>query len=249
MADMPPKVQSTMSLGSAGFNHTLMMGQEAAKNGDGLDVSYMQDEEDDRREDIDQDFPQKTALFDPQATQMDDECEGEDEEDADALKEEIAHKYATLNIKTYRMRELMGQKMKAGEAGSPYEMLDAMRSSIEEQEAGEQQTYDAQVFNAICAIFQETRKNEDLRGFVAGLFSSQDEYYKAKVVKRTAGKELAILQELYNEQELEHEMAKLKERQDARMAALAAKSVAQAQRQAEKALAKDSEPSKKKAKA
>ena len=40
------------------------------------------------------------------------------------------------------------------------------------------------------------------------------------------------------QQELEHEMAKLKERQDARMAALAAKSVAQAQRQAEKAAVK-----------
>jgi hypothetical protein len=37
-------IQSTISLGSSGFNHTLMMGQEAAKNGDGLDVSYMQDE-------------------------------------------------------------------------------------------------------------------------------------------------------------------------------------------------------------
>ena len=75
----------------------------------------------------------KTALVDPQATQMDDEWEGEDEEDADALKEEIKEKYATLNIKTYRIKELMGQKMKAGEAGSPCEMLDAMRSSIEEQ--------------------------------------------------------------------------------------------------------------------
>ena len=62
MADMPPMIQSTISLGSSGFNHTLMMGQEAAKNGDGLDVSYMQDEEDDRREDIDQDFPQKNCF-------------------------------------------------------------------------------------------------------------------------------------------------------------------------------------------
>ena len=67
-------------------------------------------------------------------------AETEDGDD-DEFKNKIKEKYATLNIKTYRMKELMGQKMKASEAGSPYEILDEMRSSIEKQEAGEEQTY------------------------------------------------------------------------------------------------------------
>ena len=153
-----------------------------------------------------------------------------------------------LNSKTYRMKELWAQKSKAAEAGvSPYDMLDNMRSLIESQhEDGEQYIRDAQVFNAICAIFQETRTNGDLREWVAGLFQCQDAYYKAKANKRETTKELDVLQKLYNEQELEMEMAKLKERQEARMAALAAKGAAKAQRQADKAAG--GEPSHKKAK-
>ena len=56
-----------------------------------------------------------------------------------------------------------------------------------------------------------------------------------------------ILQKLYNEQELKHEMAKLKERQDARMAALATKGAEKVRRDAEKAAA-GGEPLKKKPK-
>ena len=52
--------------------------------------------------------------------------------------------------------------------------------------SGEQQTQIVQVFNAICAIFEETQKEEVLREYVAKSSTRQDEYYKAKILKRTA---------------------------------------------------------------
>jgi 5-methylthioribose kinase len=70
--------------------------------------------------------------------------------------------------------------------------------------------------------------------------------YKVKANKRETTKELNVLQKLYNEQEIQTEMIKLKEKHEARMAALAAKGAAKAQRQADKAAG--GEPLQKKAK-
>ena len=248
MTPIMTPIERTMSMGSAQFGHNLAMGQEAAANGDGLDFSYMQDDEDDRREDIEQDFPQTIPLSNPQATQMDDEyAETEEgEEELNKMKAELSEKFSSLTAKTFRMKELLMHKMEAGKVESPYDMIDAMRTKLGEQEKGEQFNRDAQVFNAICAIFQETRRNEDLRGWLAGLFACQHEYYKAKNIRQSARKEFDILQNMYNEQEVETEMAKLKARQEARMAVLTSKNEEKAKRKAEKALAKEGE---KKAKA
>ena len=104
---------------------------------------------------------------------------------------------------------------------------------IDGQEEGEQKVYDSQMFNAICAIFEETRANEDLRKFVAGVFSTQDKYYEAKAVSRSVNMELEILQELYNKQEKEGLLAKLAEQQEAKMMAIKAKGVLKAQKAGE----------------
>eukprot|EP00966_Prymnesium_polylepis_P024146 556261-Prymnesium_polylepis.1 len=107
---------------------------------------------------------------------MDDEgCDEEDEnEEHVAFKNEIKEKFATLNIKTYRMV----QKMTAAEAGSPYDMLDAMRASIDELEEARRGRM------KVCGVL------------LRACSLAKDEYYKAKVIKRAAGKELAILQQL-----------------------------------------------------
>jgi len=229
------------SLGSAAFAERLALGQESAKNGEGGDIGYMDAEEDDRLEDSLKDCPQAGTLSSPQATQVDDNVFGDDTED-EAMKQQLKDKFTTLNAMTYRLKELWAQKSKAQDAGidSPYEMLDVMRTSIDDQEDGEQKLYDTQVFNAICAIFEETRKNEGLRKFVAGVFSTQDQYYEAKARNRSVNMELEMLQELYNEKETEQEMARLKERQAAKMEAIKAKGAVRAQKAAEKAASGES---------
>ena len=80
---------------------------------------------------------------------------------------------------------------------------------------------------------KEARTNEALRKFVADVFAAQDAYYKAKSTRHSVNVELRLLTELYNEQELEQEMAKLKERQAVKRAAVQAKGAAKAKREAE----------------
>ena len=122
-------IERQCSLGSAGFAERLALGQESATNGEGAEISYMDAEEDDRREDTLNDCPQAGMLSSPQATQVEDEFDVDDT-DSEAMKLELDKKFATLNSKTYHLKELWAKKSKEQEAGidSPYEMLDAMRT-------------------------------------------------------------------------------------------------------------------------
>eukprot|EP00966_Prymnesium_polylepis_P334709 7390077-Prymnesium_polylepis.2 len=227
--------EKQFSLGNADFGERLQNGQQAAKNGEGADISFLNGEEDDRMEDTLQECPPAGInLKNPQATQ--DVCEDEqfEENDTETMKAQLKEKFGTLNAMTYRLKELWAKKSMMGEIPSPFDMLDNMVASIDNQEDGKQKVYDAEVFNAICALFEETRKNDGLRKFVAEVFATQDNYYEKKAMKRSHTMELHILQEIYNEKELEQELARLKERQSAKMEAIKAKGAFKAQQQVEK---------------
>ena len=70
------------------------------------------------------------------------------------------------------------------------------------------------------------------------LFGSLDTYYKNKERRAEIDNELAILADLYNTQEMEAEMERLKARQEARRAALDTKGRAKADKMTEKAAKK-----------
>ena len=113
-----------------------------------------------------------------------------------------------------------------------------MASGIEAQDEGETKANDVATFNAIVPMFSTARETPGLRDFLAKLFGSLDAYYKSKERRAEIDYELAILADLYNTQEMEAEMERLKARQEARKAALLTKGKAKADKTMEKEAAK-----------
>ena len=102
------------------------------------------------------------------------------------------------------------------------------------------------MMNAIVPLFQACRENVTLRKWMAALFGGVDEYYETKHRRAAIDEELTILAKLYNEQELEQELKRLKDKQAARLAAVSAKGKAKADKQLEKDAAKAESSSSKK---
>ena len=112
-------------------------------------------------------------------------------------------------------------------------MLEAMAAGIEAQDEGETKANDIATFNAIVPMFSAARETPGLR-VLAKLFGALDTYYKNKERCAAIDEELAILAELYNKQEMEAEMERLRARQEARRAALDTKGRVKADKITEK---------------
>jgi len=169
----------------------------------------------------------------PDGTQFDEDADndaGEDDRTLELLKE----KYATLNAKTFRMKDLYAKKheLQMNPIKDPYLIMSEMHDSVEDMDIGEDKTQAVQMFNLFHAIFEINRKNQATLEFAAELFTAQRDYYNRKKVKREIDAELAQLSELYDEQETEQTMNALYEKQRARKAILEAKGTAKAEKKA-----------------
>jgi hypothetical protein len=175
----------------------------------------------------------------PQATQdidTDDVDTGFD----DGLVDKLSEAYPTLNSKSYRQKDLYAERHLLLEQGKddPFQMLEEMAARVEAQDDGETKSNDIATFNAIVPMFSAARETPGLRDFLAKLFGSLDSYYKSKERRAEIDNDLAILADLYNKQEIEAEMERLKARQEARKAALLTKGKAKADKTMEKEAAK-----------
>ena len=175
----------------------------------------------------------------PQASLEIDTGDGDTNFD-DGHVDKLSEAFPTLNSKSYRQKDLYTERHLLLEKAKedPFEMLEAMASGIEAQDEGETKANDVATFNAIVPMFSAARETPGLRDFLAKLFGSLDSYYKSKERRAEIDNELKILADLYNTQEIEAEMERLKARQEARKAALLTKGKAKADKTMEKEAAK-----------
>ena len=175
----------------------------------------------------------------PVATQQELVDLGDDDDDRTAL-DALTEKYPTLTAKTFRMRELLAEKLKLDEAGDPFELITSMHDTVEGMPDGEDKLQSTQMFNAVAAVFESARKNEGLRVFSAELFSALKSYYETKEHKMAVTTEYNQLNKLYNEQEYEKMMADFDRKKAERASMLERKVAAKAAAVAAKAAAKAS---------
>lgn len=210
------------SIGAPGFGDSLAAGQAAAANGD----TTMADDDDDE-----QDLEQRAGLVPaPVATQFADE--DEDEED-DPKATELKEKHPSLNSKSFAMKALIERRAGIKDKPDPYRHLLQMHDKVEAMPEGTEKKESIKTFNAVVSIFGAAREKEELRGFVADLFSAQESYYKNKRTRQAIAAELRILTKLYNDQEEEHMLAQLAERRKARMKQFTEKADAKAKKKEE----------------
>lgn len=215
-----PSLYRQMSIGDTKFAERLAEGQKAAAEGD---VQHPAGGDEDEPEWLSGANPASLQPA-PASTQMDDTF-SEASNDDDRQLELLNEKYADLNSKTYRMKDLMTKK--AGilnKAGSdPYTLMEGMHDTIDGMEDGEDKTNDTAMYNAIYTIYESARKNKDLRDFCADLFSAQRDYYKDKEQSAAIDSELKMITKLYDEQEERVMMENLAKKREQRKAALETK--------------------------
>ena len=180
----------------------------------------------------------------PAATQADGI---EDEEEDDDLLAKVKEAYPNLNSMSYRLKDLHAQLCILLKRGSknPYDMLLEMQKLIDEMDEGEDKQQSIQAFNTIIVLFSAVRENDDLRVFVADLFSSFNNYREDKPKIAELHKEINILNDLYDTQQQEQMLAAFEKQKEQRRAMLAAKGAAAAAKAEEKAEAAEAKKRKK----
>jgi hypothetical protein len=236
MAESREKKVSQMrsrSIGESGFADKFAAGQKAAANGEGTIAAEADD--DDMPEFLKgHEFGLKPA---PVATQFAGDEDDEGDED-DAKEAEIKEKHKDLQSKTFAMKALLERRAAIKDTPDPFMLLLEQHDKTMNTEEGERKKEEIHMYNAIVDLFEAARKNEDLRDFVTNLFTAQQSYYKNSHEKKIINSELRIIGKLYNEQEMEQTMAKLKATSEARMRALTEKADAKAKKKEEAASAK-----------
>ena len=107
-----------------------------------------------------------------------------------------------------------------------------MALMVQNQEESEQKNSDIRLMNIDIVLFEEARKNPALRDFLAEQFGALKVHYDKKERRAELDEHLKILEELYNEKELETAMRVIKDKQDARKLALEDKGKAKAEKMA-----------------
>ena len=225
------------SIGTAAFAEQLKIGQELAAAGTTAGTADLADAEIQERIQEAEARGMMPAL--PAMTQQED-LGGSDDGLDDGKVDKISELYPDLNRKSYRQKDLFAEKHTMGERAGPqpFEMLEQKAEFIEAMEEGEGKTNSIYMMNAIVPLFQACREDKATRDWMASLFGGVKQYYDTKTRRAEIDEELTILAKLYNEQELEQEMKRLKDKQAARLAAVSAKGKAKADKQREKEDAK-----------
>ena len=235
-------MQRQASIGNAGFAEHLAAGQQAA-----LDNELMDENEDDRLEDIMADFPaaggERPALNPlPTATLEVGGGGGVAAHDDRAL-ELLNEKHPQLQSKACALKDAWARKTQldsetqSGE--DPYDMMGTMHNGISSMPEGPEKKHSVEMMNVLMAMSAAARQNEGLRNFLAEFFPAQVKYYRIKNENRSLDTKISMLTKLYNEQETQAALAALLETQQKRTEAVAEKGRIKAVRAAEKAATKE----------
>tara|TARA_R110000796_G_scaffold16601_3_gene51743 strand:+ start:1408 stop:2136 length:729 start_codon:yes stop_codon:yes gene_type:complete len=157
--------------------------------------------------------------------------EGVDDGLRDKLKEAYGNSCNTLSC---HMKNLYAEKHTklSDESLDPFEVTEKMALMVQNQEESEQKNSDIRLMNIDIVLFEEARKNPALRDFLAEQFGALKVHYDKKERRAELDEHLKILEELYNEKELETAMRVIKDKQDARKLALEDKGKAKAEKMA-----------------
>lgn len=177
------------------------------------------------------------------------ECGGIGAEEVDdGLRDQLKEAYGnSCNTLSCHMKNLYAEKhtiLSEESGGDPFEITEKMALNVSDQEDSEQKKSDIRLMNIDIVLFEEARKNPALRDFLAEQFGALKAHYDKKERRAELDEHLKILEDLYNEKELENALRVIKEKQEARKLALEAKGKAKA----EKAAAADDEKAAKKQK-
>jgi hypothetical protein len=158
----------------------------------------------------------------PEATQVENEEEDEEQRFDDRQLEMLKNQYSTLTSKTQKIMKILGvqQKMMDNfeEHGTPFEILKAKHAEIEAMPAGDDKVASVKIFNVVSVVFGEARGNPELREFAGKLFSQTSEYYSLKEKKKEMKEELNMLIKLRDEQEIDNFKQKQKKRIESELA-------------------------------
>lgn len=235
------EVERQASIGTAAFAEQLKIGQQLAVTGTTTGTADLVDAEQQERIEEAEARKQNPAMpAMPAQTQMEeDDLGGSDDGLDDGLADKLSEAYPDLNRKSYRLKDLFGEQHKINEraGANPFDLLEEKAAFIEALEEGEGKTNAIAMMNAIVPLFQACRDNAPTRKWMSELFGGLYDYYETKQKRAAIGEELKILQKLYNDQELEQEMERLKAKQAQRLVNVSAKGKAKAEKQ----LAKDAE--------
>lgn len=179
-------------------------------------------------EDLDEELAALEMKNVPSMTQE----ELDDDSDGEHVLAAVKEKYTNLNAMSYRLKDLHAQLCILLKRGSknPYDMLLEMQALIDSMDDGDDKQQSIQAFNTIIVLFSAVRENDDLRVFVADLFSSFNNYREDKPKITELRQEINIINDVYAEQENLQVMTALKEKQAARRAQLAVKGAAVAEK-------------------
>jgi hypothetical protein len=200
------------SIGGEGFQEEVQAGQAAA-----ADAELLNYHQDDRMEDIMADFPAAGGALGeagklqplPVSTQIGPETAGHDDRELELLKE----KHGLLQMKAVELKNCWTRLTQISGKDDPYELLSKMYSSIDSMPDGQDKNNSVSMMNMIMPTFRVSRKNPDLRKFLADLYPAQDKYYEVKDEKLALNKKISMLTKLYNEQEKETLLANLQSEQ------------------------------------
>lgn len=165
---------------------------------------------------VDYTAPPPVLIPSPYATQeqvVDDE---DAEEQFDDRELELqGSMYSTLTAKTRRVKELKRAELDLNmerEHAKPFELLKKKHDEIEEMSDGDDKTASIHIFNTIGVLFNQSRHAPQLRDFIATLFEKAEAYYTFKEKKKSIKHDIAVMEKLRDEAELEDFMAKQKKR-------------------------------------
>lgn len=175
----------------------------------------------------------------PVASMVDNGIGAEDVDDG--LRDQLKEAYGgSCNTLSCRSKALYAEKhtIISEESVDPFEVTEKMALMVQDQPYSEQKNSDIHLMNIDIVLFEEARKNPALRDFLAEQFGALKVHYDQKERRAELDEHLKILEDLYNEKELENAMRVIKEKQDARKLALEEKGKAKADKQREKDEAK-----------
>lgn len=119
--------------------------------------------------------------------------------------------HSTLTSKTHKVRQLKRQEFEMHldfEEANPFKMLKEKHDEILALDDGPNKTTSKHVYNCIGTLFKASRKNQELRKFLAELFGATEKYYGFKEKKKELKRQIKLFEKLRNDHELADFQAK-----------------------------------------
>jgi hypothetical protein len=230
MSSDPPSL--LRSLSSATFGQQVDAANAAAARGQlAMDAEFVDAAVQEKLADAES---RATALMPIPVASMECGGIGADEVD-DGLREQLKEAYGgSCNSISCHMKNLYAEKytILSEESVDPFEVTEKMATMVENQEDSEQKLSDIRLMNLDIVLFEEARKNKPLRDFLAEQYGKLKKHYDKKERRSEIDEHVTILEDLYNEKELETALRIIKEKQESRKLALEEKGKAKAEKDA-----------------